>query len=99
MSTADLIDMVTDPADSNTNPAASDDELDDVEEVVAALSLKDARRYFKALATFVADNTEYTAQDELYFQRLSDKAAKMLVTRINQRQQQSITSYFSNVVS
>lgn len=83
--------MVTDSVESDADAVPSDDELDDVEEIVKAPSLKDARQPFRSLAAFLADNTEYTAQDEVFFQRLIDKAAQMGVTRINQRQQQSIT--------
>ena len=86
--------MMTDAAESETTANESDNELDGVEEVIKAPSLKEARQQFQSLATFLADNAEYTAQDEVLFQKLSDKAAKMLVTNINAKQQSSITGFF-----
>ena len=84
MSTQELVDMVNsdDAAESNAHAADSDDELDGIEEVVKAPSLKDARQHFKALAAFMAENPEFTAQDEVYFHKLSNKAAKMVVSRL-----------------
>ena len=49
----------------------------------------------KGFATFVAENSQFSAADEMVLQKLSDKVAKMLVTRVNHGHQQSITSYFS----
>lgn len=83
MSPEDVVGMVTDADESDTNAASRNDELDGVEEVVQASPLKKARQQFRSLAAFLADNTDDTAQDEVSFQRLLDKAAKMGVTRIN----------------
>ena len=53
------------------------------------------RQQLKGFATFVAENPQFSAADEIVLQKFSDKVAKMLVTCVNHRHQQSITSYFS----
>ena len=58
-------------------------------------SLTLMRQQLKGFATFMADNPQFSAADELVLQRFSDKVAKMLVSRMNHRRQQSITSFFS----
>ena len=57
--------------------------------------LYDMRQQLKGFATFLADNPQFTAEDENTLQRLTDKVAKMLVSRVNHRRQQNITSYFT----
>ncbi|DBA92248.1 TPA: hypothetical protein ACH3X1_015955 [Trebouxia sp. C0004] len=79
-----------------TSEMADDvDSSDEVEEVVTAPSLSDARQHLKGLAAFMTDNPQFSAADEMAVQRISDKVAKMLVSRVNHRRQQSITSYFT----
>lgn len=86
-----MIGILKQSVTSDTNAAASGDGLNDVDKVVQAPSLRDAWQHFKSWAVFLADNLGYTAQDEIFFQSLIDKAAKMVVNRFNQRQQQSTT--------
>ena len=78
-----------------TDMADDADSSDDVEEIVTAPSLTLMRQQLKGFATFMADNPQFSAADELVLQRFSDKVAKMLVSRVNYRRQQSITSFFS----
>ena len=79
-----------------TTDISSDTDCDDeVEEIVAAPSLSDMRQQLKGFATFMAENPQFSAADEMVLQKFSDKVAKMLVTRVNHMHQQSITSYFS----
>ncbi|DBA74381.1 TPA: hypothetical protein ACH3X1_011145 [Trebouxia sp. C0004] len=94
LTTAELVALVSD--EPETSEMADDvDSSDEVEEVVTAPSLSDARQHLKGLAAFLTDNPQFSAADEMAVQRLSDKVAKMLVSRVNHRRQQSITSYFT----
>ncbi len=49
----------------------------------------------KGFVTFIADSPQFTAKDEMALQVLTDKVAKMVVSRVRHRSQQSIRSYFS----
>jgi len=42
----------------------------------------------------MADNPQFTAKREVALQVLTDKVAKVVVSRVNHRSQQSIRSYF-----
>lgn len=92
--TAELVALVSD-APEVTDMADDADSSDEVEEIVTAPSLTLMRQQLKGFATFMADNPQFSAADELVLQRFSDKVAKMLVSRVNHRRQQSITSFFS----
>ena len=74
-----------DPADSDSD---SDVEEEFVEEVIKAPSLHDASQQLKGLAVFLADNPQFSAQDEMLLQMLATKVSKMAVSRINQSRQQ-----------
>ena len=89
-----LVALVSDPPES-TEAAADVDSSDEVEELVCAPSLHDMRHQLKGFAAFMADNPQFTAEDENILQRFTDKVAKMLVSRANHRRQQNITSYFT----
>jgi len=84
------------PADSD-----SDSDINDefVEETIKAPSLRDARQQLKGLAVFLADNPQFSGQDEMQLQMLAIKfdfkVSKMTVSRINQSRQQNITAFFS----
>ena len=78
----------------NEDPADSDSDSD-VEEVIKAPSLHDARQQLKGLAVFLADNPQFSAQDEMLLQMLATMS-KMTVSRINQSRQQNITGFFSS---
>ena len=80
-----------------TESATDVDSCDKVEEIVTAPSLLDMRQQLRGFAAFMADNPQFTAEDENVLQRFTDKVAKMLVSRVNHRQQQSITSYFTAI--
>ena len=86
--------LVSDAPEVTDIPSDADSD-DEVEEIVTAPSLSDMRQQLKGFATFMADNPQFSAADEMVLQKFSDKVAKMLVTRVNHRRQQSITSYFS----
>ncbi|DBA73427.1 TPA: hypothetical protein ACH3X1_011464 [Trebouxia sp. C0004] len=88
----ELVALVTDKPPAEFVEDISDCEL--IEDVVSAPSLSEMRQQLKGFAAFMADNQQFTAGDELMLQRWQDRVAKMLVTRANHRQQQSITSYF-----
>ena len=92
----ELIALVSDPPEA-TESATDVDSCDEVEEIVTAPSLLDMRQQLKGFAAFMADNPQFTAEDENVLQRFTDKVAKMLVSRVNHRQQQSITSYFTAI--
>ena len=89
------VDLGRSDAPETTDIPSDADSNDEVEEIVTAPSLSDMRQQLKVLATFMADNPQFSAADEMVLQKFSDKVAKMLVTRMNHRHQQSITSYFS----
>ena len=95
MTTDELVALVSEVASSVSDGEEVVDEPDGIEDVVTAPSLVDMRQQLKRFAAFMADNPQVTAQDELVLQRFSDKVAKMLVARVNHRQQQSITDYFN----
>ena len=80
-----------DPADSDSD---SDVEEEFVEEIIRAPSLQDARQQLKGLAVFLADNPQFSAQDEMLLQMLVTKVSKMTVSSINQSRQQNITAFF-----
>ncbi|DBA91092.1 TPA: hypothetical protein ACH3X1_016057 [Trebouxia sp. C0004] len=88
----ELVALVTDKPPAESVEDISDCEL--IEDVVSAPSLPEMRQQLKGFAAFMADNQQFTAGGELMLQRWQDRVAKMLVTRANHRQQQSITSYF-----
>ena len=69
-----------DPADSDSD---LDVEEEFVEEIIRAPSLRDARQQLKGLAVFLADNPQFSAQDEMLLQMLATKVSKMTVSRIN----------------
>ena len=94
MTDDELVALVSD-APEEAECADDIDSCDEVEEVVTAASLPDMRQQLKGFAAFMADNPQFSAADEMALQRFSDKVAKMLVTRVNNRRQQNITSYFS----
>ena len=95
MTTDELVALVSEVASSVSDGEEVVDEPDGIEDVVTAPSLVDMRQQLKGFAAFMADNPQFTAQDELFLQRFSNKVAKMLVARVNHRQQQSITDYFN----
>lgn len=82
----------------NEEPPSSESESDVeeefVEEVIRAPSLRDAKQQLKGLAVLLADNPQFSAQDEMVLQRLAIKVSKMTCSRINQRRQQSITAFY-----
>ena len=49
------------------------------------------------LATFMADNPQFTAKDEMTLQAVTDKVARMVVARVNHQKQQSISNYFPTI--
>ena len=82
----------------NEEPPSSESESDVeeefVEEVIRAPSLRDAKQQLNGLAVLLADNPQFSAQDEMVLQRLAIKVSKMTCSRINQRRQQSITAFY-----
>ena len=89
----ELIALVSDAPDPKPADNLEEDlDFDMVEAVVTAPPLLEMRQQLARFSAFMADNPQFTAQDEL--QRWTDKVARMLVSRVNHRQQQSITSYF-----
>jgi len=86
-------------ASVNAEPADSDSDSDIndefVEETIKAPSLRDARQQLKGLAVFLADNPQFSGQDEMQLQMLAIKVSKMTVSRIKQSRQQNITAFFS----
>lgn len=88
----ELVALVTDKPQAESVEDTSDCEL--IEDLVSAPSLPEMRQQLKGFAAFMADNQQFTAGDELMLQKWQDRVAKMLVTHVNHRQQQSITSYF-----
>ena len=89
----DLLDDSSGPAE----PIEEDDESGDIEDHVPAPSLLVARQQLKGLATFLADNPQFTAKDEMSLQATIDKVARMVVARVNHQKQQSISTYFTTV--
>lgn len=78
--------------------AIEEDDSHYVEEIIIAPSLSVMRQQLKRFAAFMADNPQFTAEDEMTLQVFVDKVAKMVISRINnrkQQQQQSIGSCFS----
>lgn len=45
--------------------------------------LHDMKQQLKGFAAFMADNPQFSAEDEITLQRFSDKVAKMLVSRVS----------------
>lgn len=62
--------------------------------ITPAPSLIVMEQQLKGFATFMADNPQFTARDEMALQLLTDKVAKMVVSRVNHQSQQSIRSCF-----
>ena len=94
MTTVELVALVSEsPRSADTTD--DDDSSDEVEEFVQAPSLIERGRQLKGFAAFMADNSQFSAADEMVLQRYSDRVAKMLVSRVNHRRQQNITSYCS----
>ena len=91
--TAELVALVSDVPEV-TDMTDEADSSDEVEEIVKAPSLPVMRQQLKGFAAFMADNPQFSSADEMVLQRFSDKVAKMLVSRVNHRRQQSITSFF-----
>ena len=89
----DLLDDSSGPAE----PIEEDDESGDIEDHVPAPSLLVARQQLKGLATFMADNPQFTTKDEMSLQATIDKVARMVVARVNHQKQQSISTYFTTV--
>ena len=97
---ADLTDdQLLDLLDDSSGPAEpiEEEESGDIEDHVPAPSLLVARQQLKGLATFMADNPQFTAKDEMALQATIDKVARMVVARVNHQKQQSISTYFSTV--
>ena len=95
----DLVALICDDESSDSDKADDDDSVADeyAEEVITCPSLKETKQLLKRLAVFVADNCQFSAQEEMQVQRLATKVAKMTVSRIDQRQQASIRSFFAPV--
>lgn len=72
------------------------DENEEPEPEPQKVTLAEARQHAKALAVFIGDQHEFSAQDQLMLQRWSNKLAKMTVQRFLNRQQTTITSYFAS---
>ena len=70
--------------------------LGTVEEVIKAPSLHDARQQLQGLPVVLADNPQFSAEDEMLLQMLATKVSKMTVSRISQSCQQNITAFFSS---
>lgn len=77
------------PLSKSHQPAEQSDDEDDCDEfvdMVPAPSLDVVSRQLKGLATFLADNSEFSAEDEMALQRIINKVTKMIVFRTQQRQ-------------
>ena len=96
LTNSELVALVSEtPPDDNVDMPNDVDSSDEVEDIVQAPSLIEMGRQLKGFAAFMADNPQFSAADEMVLQRFSDRVAKMLVSRVNHRRQQNITSYFS----
>ena len=63
-----------------------EDDCDEFVEMVPAPSLDVVSKQLKGLATFLADNSEFSAEDEMALQRIVNKVTEMIVSRIQQGQ-------------
>ena len=72
-----------------------DAETDEAEVEIVLPSLADVREQLRGISMFLSDNPIFTSADEMYISRLSSKVARLSVSRLQSRQQQAITSYFS----
>ena len=91
-----MLDLLNDSAEP-AEPIEEDDNSGDIEDNVPAPSLLVARQQLKGLATFMADNPQFTAKDEMTLQAVIDKVARMVVARVNHQKQQSISNYFPTI--
>ena len=92
----ELIEQVHGQDDEEADVADNPDGLE-AEKVVACPSLEGVREQLEGLSVFVAENVNFSTQDELAVARLMSKVSRMTVSKLAHKQQQSILSYFAAV--
>ena len=73
----------------------TDLETDEGELQIVMPSLADVTEQLRGISLFMSENPIFSAADQMYISRLSSKTARLCVSRLQSRQQQSITQYFS----
>ena len=79
----------------DSEEVAEHDNAEVIQETVPAPSLAEARQNLKGLTVLFGDNTQFSAQDNMWLNRMHEKVAKMLVSRPYSQQQRNITAYFN----